>query len=148
MSEVLDQKKIEDIIEYNKDKEGSLLPILHAINASYGFVDKSVIPIIANSLNLTEAEISGVLSFYHDFKTIPPSKNIIKLCMAEACQSMGCNDLYTKISNLINNDNDTSIEKVFCLGNCSLSPAAIINDKYFGRLTLDKVIEFLYNEDK
>ena len=124
------------------------MPILHEINDFFGYIDKRAIPIVAMSLNLSEAEVSGVLSFYHDFKTSAPSKNIIKLCMAEACQSMGCNELYQNISNLIINDEDTSIEKVYCLGNCSLSPAAIINKKYFGRLTLEKLKGFLYNENK
>mgnify|MGYP001177066011 FL=1 len=144
----MDFKKLENIIENNKSKEGPLLPIFHEINDFFGYVDKRAIPTIALSLNLSEAEVSGVLSFYHDFKTSPPCKNIIKLCMAEACQSMGCNELYTEISNLITNDNDTTLEKVYCLGNCSLSPAAIINKKYFGRLTLEKLKDFLYNEDK
>lgn len=144
----MDSKKIESLIDEFKGVEGSLLPIFHSINNFYGFIDKKAIPIIALALNLSEAEVSGVLSFYHDFNTTPPKKNIIKICMAEACQSMGCDYLYNQISNFIVDDNQTSLEKIYCLGNCSLSPAAIINNKHYGRLTFEKVTKVLKNENQ
>ena len=145
---ILNITELKKIIEKQKNKEGALLPVLHSINDYYGFIDKKAIPIVAAALNLSEAEVYGVITFYHDFKNVLPTKNIIKLCMAEACQSMGCDSLFEEISNHIKHDADTSIQKIYCLGNCSLSPAAIINEKYYGRLNFSKVIEILEDANK
>lgn len=119
--------------------EGPALPILHELQAQFGFVPPQAIEIIADVLNISRAEVHGVLTFYHDFRTTPPPRRVVKLCRAEACQAQGCEDLVAALQrdHGIAVDRQTpelAVETVYCLGNCALGPSAMVNDELIGRL--------------
>jgi formate dehydrogenase subunit gamma len=121
---------------------GALLPILHALQEDFGYIDKAAIPLIAQTLNLSNAEVHGVVSFYHDFRHEPPGRHIFRLCRAEACQSMGCEKVIQHVEDRLGvklgettHDGAFSIEQVFCLGNCALSPSALLDGELFGRVS-------------
>lgn len=117
------------------------MPILHAINDQFGFVDERALPILADVLNLTRAEVQGVVSFYHDFRRAPAGRHVVKICRAEACQAMGAERLIGELEisfgvklGETSADGRVTLEAVYCLGNCALSPAALIDGKLHGRL--------------
>tara|TARA_Y100000590_G_scaffold427635_1_gene538004 strand:+ start:571 stop:1038 length:468 start_codon:yes stop_codon:yes gene_type:complete len=141
-----DLNLVRNIAEKMRSLDGALLPILHSINDHFGYIDKKALPIIAEVLNLSQAEVYGVVSFYHDFKLEKQKKNIIKICKAEACQAMGSEDLYNHLRKIFENKDGISIEEIFCLGNCSLSPAAQVNGKLYSRFDVGKAKELLKNE--
>lgn len=125
--------------------DGPLLPILHALNGKFGYVDERAIPIIADVLNLSRAEVHGVASFYHDFRRQPAGRHVLKICRAEACQSMGAMQLISGLEKSLGvklgetgADGQITLEAVYCLGNCALAPAALIDGKLFGRLDAEK----------
>ncbi|MGD0721293.1 MAG: NAD(P)H-dependent oxidoreductase subunit E [Roseiarcus sp.] len=129
------------IIEENSARQGAALPILHALQRRFGYVDRAAIPLIAEALNLSRAEVHGVIGFYHDFRAAPIDGDVLKLCRAEACQAMGCEDLVAHLAAVhrIRPDHPDpgarlQVETVYCLGNCALSPAALLNDEPVGRL--------------
>jgi formate dehydrogenase subunit gamma len=128
---------------------GALLPILHALQDEFGYVDKAAIPLIADALNISHAEVHGVISFYHDFRHAPPGRHILKMCRAESCQSMGCEGMIRHVENRLGvkmgettEDQSFSVEAVYCLGNCALSPAVMLDGKLFGRVS-SEVADFL-----
>jgi formate dehydrogenase subunit gamma len=117
------------------------MPILHAINDRMGYVDQRALPIIADELNLSRAEVHGVFTFYHDFRKAPAGRHVIKVCVAEACQSMGSDGLARHLSLAFGialgettPDGRITLEPVYCLGNCALSPSAMMDGKLFGRV--------------
>ena len=131
-----------------KDKPGALLPILHAIQDALGFVPPSAVPIVADGLNLSRAEVHGVISFYHYFRDTPPGRHTIHLCRAEACQSMGAKNLEAHAKERLGVDfhqtttnGAFSFEPVYCLGNCACSPAVMIDGELYGRVTTDRFDE-------
>ena len=133
-----------------RDQDGPLLPILHALQERFGFIDERAIPIVADVLNLSRAEVQGVVSFYHDFRTCPPGRHVIKICQAEACQSMGANALVENLEAVLGikvgqttADGRVSLESVYCLGNCALSPAALIDGSLKGRLNVERILALL-----
>lgn len=143
---------IMDIIDGLKSKPGALLPILHAIQDQYGFVPDSASILIAKSLQQTKAEIDGVISFYHDFRTSKPGAHRVQVCRAEACQSLGGRKLEahskTKLGidfHQTTSDHQFSLDAVYCLGNCANGPSIRIDDDIHGRVTLDK-FDRLLNE--
>lgn len=128
-----------------KDLDGPLLPILHALQDRFGFIDSRALPIIAEVLNLSRAELQGVVGFYHDFRAAPAGRHVIKICRAEACQAMGCETLVAALEARFGikmgettPDRRVTLETVYCLGNCALSPAALVNGTLRGRLTADR----------
>jgi formate dehydrogenase subunit gamma len=134
------------IIGEHKAREGAVLPILHALQDYFGYVDRGAIPLIAEALNLSKAEIHGVVSFYHDFRAEPVDGDVLKLCRAEACQSMGCEALVSHLAAAHRIEPDKArpgaalhVETVYCLGNCALSPAALLNGEPIGRLDAARV---------
>lgn len=129
------------IVEAQKTLPGAMLPILHALQEEFGYVDKSAIPVIADALNVSRAEVYGVITFYHDFRQEKAGRRVLKLCRAEACQSMGCEGLVRHLADAheIKIDSTTSdrrltVETVYCLGNCALSPAALLDGELIGRV--------------
>ncbi|AVL71403.1 formate dehydrogenase [Oligella urethralis] len=131
-------KKI--LVEY-QTKEGNLLPILHRIQDELGFIPSSLISPLADALNLSAAEIHGVISFYTHYRTEMPSKVIIEICQAESCKSMGALNLKKELlTYLKDNGLDVQVDNIYCLGLCAQSPAAMINNKPIAKLTLDKLI--------
>jgi formate dehydrogenase subunit gamma len=136
-----DQAEAQEIIDRLKHLAGATLPILHALQDRFGYVDHQVVPVIAKALNLSQAEIHGVITFYHEFRHAPPGASVIKLCRAEACQSMHCRDLEAHAQRRLGiswgettSDRRFTLEPVYCLGNCALSPAVMIDGELHGRV--------------
>ena len=134
-------QRIEEILHHLKDLEGALLPILHAVQAEFGHVPQSCLPQIAKALNISRAEVHGVMSFYHDFRETPAGRHLVKLCRAEACQAMGADRVATHAKAALGvdfhettPDNRVTLEPVFCLGLCACGPAAIIDGRLHGRV--------------
>jgi formate dehydrogenase subunit gamma len=127
------------------DDPALLIEILHAVQHRMGFVPEAALPAIATALNIGKAEAHGVMSFYHDFRKSPAGHVVVKLCRAEACQSMGANQLIAQIvarraTALGETDaHGVTVEEVFCLGNCALAPAAMVGERLIGRANPDRI---------
>jgi formate dehydrogenase subunit gamma len=124
--------------------EGPLLPILHAVQHEFGHIPEAAIPRIAQRLNISKAEVHGVVSFYHDFRSAPAGRRVVKLCRAEACQAMGADALVARAEARLGiamhettRDGAVTLEPVFCLGLCACGPAAMIDGRIVGRLDAD-----------
>jgi formate dehydrogenase subunit gamma len=137
---------IDDAIAKCASLPGALLPILHAIQDRLGFVPPAAVPKIADALNLSQAEVHGVIGFYHDFRHAPPGRHVMKLCRAEACQSMACEALVARLKEKegvvfreTTKDGALTLEPVYCLGNCALAPALMLDGKLHGRITPEKL---------
>lgn len=133
--------RVGEILNAHKGMEGSLLPILHAIQAEFGFVPQDALPIIAQDLNLSKAEVHGVMSFYHDFRENPAGQHVLKLCRAEACKSVGADRVAAHAQKALGiewhettRDGKITLEPVFCLGLCACAPAALVDGKLVGRV--------------
>ena len=136
--------ELEQIIARHLASEGPMLPNLHDIQDSFGHIPDMARPMIADALNLSGAEVQGVISFYHDFRATPPGRHRIKICRAEACQSMGANALMADILAHFDltapgTQGDITVEPVYCLGLCACAPAAMINGAVLGRATRDVI---------
>ena len=138
------QVTVQNITTSLKDKPGALLPILHAIQDTLGFVPDESIPTNAKALNLSRAEVHGVISFYHYFRNTKPGKNTIHLCRAESCQAMGGKHLENHVKSRLGidfhettADGQFSLEPVYCLGNCACSPAMQIGTEIYGRVSTE-----------
>ncbi len=123
-------------------RPGPLLPILHGIQERLGHVPAEAVPAVANALNLSRAEVHGVISFYHDFRDHPPGRHLVKICRAESCQAVGADALvaHAKASLGVDfhgttGDGAITLEPVYCLGNCALSPALLVGEEIRGRMT-------------
>ena len=134
-------QRIDDILKDHKGMEGALLPILHAVQAEFGYVPQEVLPIIAKDLNISRAEVHGVVSFYHDYREKPAGRHVIKLCRAEACQAMGGDDLAAHVQKTLGvswhettADGAVTLDPVFCLGLCACGPAAMVDGKLVARV--------------
>ena len=121
---------------------GALLPILHALQEEFGYVDEAAVPLMAEALNISQAEVLGVISFYHDFRRTPPGRHVLQMCRAEACQSMGCGALIEHVEKRLGiklgettADGGLTLKQVFCLGNCALSPAVMLDGQPYGRVS-------------
>lgn len=128
---------------YGEDAKGAapLLPILHALQHAFGHVPPQAQPIIARALNISQAEVRGVVTFYHDFRTEPAARAVIKLCRAEACQARGCERIVAHLDaahglkiGASSLENRIAVEAVYCLGNCALGPAALVGDELIGMI--------------
>ncbi|NCN85101.1 MAG: NADH-quinone oxidoreductase subunit E [Sphingomonadales bacterium] len=135
---------LEAIVAAHSGREGPLLPILNDIQGAFGCVDEDAKRYLAGALNLSRAEVHGVVSFYHDYKSKPAKLPVLKLCRAEACQARGCDALAADIAAAAKGK--CEIETVYCLGLCSVGPNAMIEQTVHARLdgpTLTKLIEAL-----
>ena len=142
--------EIRRLAEAHAAEAGALLPILHAIQDRLGYVPETAVPIVADVLNLSRAEVHGVVTFYHFFRTKPPGKQTLYVCRAEAGQSMGSRALENYARKKLGVDfHETtadgrfSLEPVYCLGNCACSPAVMIDETVHGRVTPQKLDEIL-----
>ena len=140
-----DRAVVESIAHGFKDKPGALMPILRRIQDELGWVPRDSVPVLAEILNLTRAEVHGVLSFYHDFRHEPPGRNVVRVCRAESCQAMGGVALAEHVKHRLgcefgatSSDGAFTLEPVYCLGNCACSPALVINGELFGRVTPER----------
>jgi len=134
-----------EIISQFGAKPELLVQVLHAFVERYGFVSEEAIRQIADELNLSRAEVHGVVSYYHDFRTTQPGQHVVKICQAEACQAMGSRDLTIHAKSKLGidmhgttADGNVSLEPVYCLGNCACSPAIMIDDKVYGRVDANR----------
>lgn len=141
---------VQDLIGKHLDLEGPLLPILHAIQDEFGHVPQMALALIANALNLTKAEVHGVISFYHDFRQNPAGRHVIKICRAEACQAMGADALAeTTLAKLgvtwhgTTSNGAVTIDPVYCLGLCACPPAVMVDNRVVARVTEDKMDHIL-----
>ena len=141
---------ISKIVQDLKDKPGALLPILHGIQEVLGYVPEEAIPIIASEMNLTRAEVYGVVTFYHDFRSHPPGRHVVKVCQAESCQAAGGEALTAFAKKRLGvdfhqttPDRECTLEPVYCLGNCALSPNVMIDKEVFGRVTSERLEDIL-----
>src|SRR5271169_7053853 len=123
------------------DCEGPLLPILHALQEEFGYIDQAAEPLIAEALNITRAEVHGVFTFYHDFRSQPAGRHVLKLCRAEACQAAGGEALAAraeaKLGIALGNttaDERVTLEPIYCLGLCATAPSAMLDGRMVGRL--------------
>ncbi|AQS49381.1 MULTISPECIES: formate dehydrogenase subunit gamma [Thioclava] len=132
------------ILADHAGREGALLPILHDVQAAYGCVPADSYQPIADALRLSRAEVAGVVSFYHDFRDAPAGKHVIKLCRAEACQSMGGTEMIARLERALGmkvgeTKGDVTLEAVYCLGLCACAPAAMVGDQLVGRATPERI---------
>jgi formate dehydrogenase subunit gamma len=134
------------IIQQMQGLEGPLLPILHGVQAEFGYVPQDALPVIASALNISRAEVHGVVSFYHDYRKAPAGRHVLKLCQAESCQSMGSDAVAAKFKRLLGidfhetaRDGSVTLEPVYCLGLCACSPAALLDGEPIGRLDDDGI---------
>ena len=132
-------------IDEMKHLPGAALPILNALQEEFGYIDAAAIPLIADALNLSRAEVVGVAHFYQDYRHEPPGRHIVKVCRAEACQSMGCDALVEHVEGSMGAgmggttvDGAFTFEDVFCLGNCALSPAMMVDGRLYGRVSPER----------
>jgi len=130
-----------------------LVQILHAFMARYSYIGDEAIRQIADELNLSRADVHGVVSYYHDFRTKPPGRHVVKICQAEACQSMGSRALTEHAQKVLGiamngttDDGGATLEPVYCLGNCACSPAVMVDDKVFGRVDAARLEAILERE--
>jgi formate dehydrogenase subunit gamma len=131
--------------------EGPLLPILHAVQHEFGYVPQDALKVIAQTLNLSRAEVHGVMTFYHDFREQPAGRHVLKICRAEACQSMGGDEIAQRTQAKLGldwhetaADGSVTLEPVYCLGLCACAPAAMLDGRVIGRFDeqrLDEIIK-------
>jgi formate dehydrogenase subunit gamma len=136
------------IVEEMRGLEGPLLPILHGVQEEFGFVPQEALTAIAEALNLSKAEVYGVATFYHDFRREPAGRHVLKLCRAEACQSMGADALHARLQQLLGlsfgetaTDGSVTLEATYCLGLCACSPSAMLDGEVIGRLDEARIEE-------
>lgn len=133
-----------------KDLPGALLPILHAVQDALSYVPKDAVPLIARELNLTRAEIHGVISFYHYFRSTKPGRSVLRICRAEACQAVGAAALEAHAKESLGvdlhgttADEAITLEAVYCLGNCALGPSVMIDQRLEGRVDAQRLDELV-----
>lgn len=133
---------VQQAIAGNAALPGALLPLLHAVQDALGHVPAQALPLIARALNLSRADVHGVVSFYHHFRTHPPGRHVVQLCRAESCQAMGAAALEAQAKRRLgidyhatSADGAITLEPAYCLGNCALSPALLVDGQLVGRVT-------------
>jgi formate dehydrogenase subunit gamma len=146
-------EQVDRVLARLRTVPGGLMPILHAIQEEIGYVPPDAVPIIATSLNLSRAEVHGVISFYHDFRSEPPGRHVMHVCRAESCQAVGADALLAHARERLgvqlhgtSADGAVTLEPVYCLGNCALSPAVMVDKNVYGRVSparLDAILETL-----
>ncbi|PJE28525.1 NADP-reducing hydrogenase subunit HndA [Pseudooceanicola marinus] len=134
------EEEIRPLIDRNLHLEGPLLPMLHDIQAAFGHIPETAVPMLAAALNLGRAEVHGVISFYHDFRKAPAGRHVLKICRAEACQSMGGEAMAERLLAQLgldwhgtSADGRVTVEPVYCLGLCACAPAAMLDETLMGR---------------
>ena len=141
MTKNFDKEKISKDIDSVGARPEMLVQILRAIVSEYSYISEDIIRLVSQKLNLSRAEVHGVVHFYHDFRTKPAGKTVIKICQAEACQAMGSRNLTIQIEKILGikmhettADKKYTLEPIYCLGNCACSPAIMINNRVHGRV--------------
>lgn len=137
----VDMTRAQEIIDAHLGLEGPALPILHALQHEFGYVPEAVVPRLAEALNVSRAEMHGVVSFYHDFRSAPAGRHVLKVCRAESCQSMGAEKMARDFLQRLKiewggttPDGSLTVEPIYCLGLCSHSPAAMFDNQPIGHV--------------
>ncbi len=145
-----DPERARAVIREHKELPGALLPVLHAVRDTFGYVAPEAVPLVAEELNLSRAEVHGVLTFYHLFRQSKPGRHEVWICRAEACQAMNGDGVAEHASQRLgtdfhgtSEDGRYSLEPVYCLGNCALAPAAMIDGRLHGRLDAARLDELI-----
>jgi formate dehydrogenase subunit gamma len=135
------EDRAEAIIAARIGEAGATLPILHDLQAAFGYVPAEAVPLLAHALNVTRAEVHGVVGFYHEYRRHKPGRHVLRLCRAEACQAVGCESLADHVRSRLNiawhettSDGAVTLEPVFCLGLCAIGPAALLDGQPLARL--------------
>lgn len=147
-TEHFDSRLATEIIAGFDARPEMLVQILHAFINRFGWISEDAIRQLAKELNLSRAEVHGVVSYYHDFRTSPPGRHVIKICQAEACQAMGSRELSAHAEESLGLDMhsstaDVTLEPVYCLGNCACSPAVMVDGKTLGRVSPQRFDEIV-----
>jgi formate dehydrogenase subunit gamma len=121
------------------DRPDALIEILHEVQAEMEYISDGALAAVADALNLSKAEVTGVVSFYHDFKRKPGKELVLQLCRAEACQAVGAEALFEWARARFESTDEVEVKAVYCLGNCALGPAAMIGNRVHGRMTKEKL---------
>lgn len=137
---------IQRILEQHQGEAGALLPVLHDIQDALGHVPEHALAVIAKALNLSRADVYGVVTYYHHFRLSPPAKHVVQICRAEACQARGAEALLAHAQSHpgcqahgANHNNGITIEPVYCLGQCAIGPNVLVDDKQLhGRVSVPK----------
>jgi formate dehydrogenase subunit gamma len=144
------EAQVASIVDGMKGMEGPLLPILHEVQEEFGYVPQEALPVIARGLNLSRAEVYGVVSFYHDYRKEPAGRHVLKVCQAESCQSMGSDAVAARLRQALGidfhqttPDGRVTLEPVYCLGLCACSPAAMLDGEVIGRIDADRIDEIV-----
>ena len=137
---------VQNLIAQHRERPGALLPLLHAVQEALGHVPAAAVPAIAAALGLSRAEVHGVITYYHFFRSEPAGKHVVQVCRAEACQACGADDLLAQAERILGckahetrADGAVTLEPVYCLGLCASSPAVQINDRLHGRVSPQKL---------
>jgi formate dehydrogenase subunit gamma len=156
IKDLSDEERVREICARYRDRPELLIEILHDIQTELASIPAQVVPVVADALNLSRAEVHGVVSFYHDFREKPAGAHVIKICRAESCQAMGGNLLGPHAEYALGcrwgettSDGRITLEAVYCLGNCALSPAVMVDDRLYGRVNpkrLDEIVDGLRAE--
>ena len=142
--------RIDAHIASHRSMPGALMPLLHAIQDDLGYVPESSYPGIAKALNLSVAEVHGVVTFYHHFRTHAPGRHILQICRAESCQAMGSEALEAHVKKTLGvdyhettQDGAITLEAIYCLGNCACSPSIMIDERVCGRVDVDRINQII-----
>ena len=120
-------------------QRGPLLPVLHAVQDRFGAIERGDLVAVADVLNLSIADVHGVMTFFHDFRAAPPPTHVVAICRGEACQSVGAERLMADVRADLQEASDVEVHEVFCLGNCALGPSGTVDGRLFGHLTASRV---------
>lgn len=137
-----DEPAARALIEGLRQLEGAALPMLHALQHRFGHIDTRAQALVADALNISRAEVFGLVTFYPDFRSAPEPRRIVKICRGEACQALGCEHLVADLAReglVVDGSGAVAVETVYCLGNCALGPSALVDGEVVGRLTREKL---------
>jgi formate dehydrogenase subunit gamma len=133
------QQAVDAVLAERAALPGALLPVLHGVQDALGFIPPAALPVIARALNLSRAEVHGVVTYYHHFRTTPPRGRVVQVCRAEACRAMGAEALMAHARTAIDAAGCDTLEAAYCLGLCAQSPAVMIGERLHARMTPAKL---------
>lgn len=142
------QRAVAAVLAERAALPGALLPVLHGVQDALGFIPPAALPVIGKALNLSRAEVHGVVTYYHHFRTTPPRGRVVQVCRAEACRSMGAEALLTHAKATIDAHGCDTLEAAYCLGLCAQSPAVMIGERLHARMTPAKLDALLAQGDR
>ena len=141
---------VEIYIATHKSKPGALMPLLHAIQDDIGYIPQESYDLISKALNISVAEVHGVVTFYHHFRTHQPGKHVLQICRAESCQAMGSEALEAHVKKTLGidyhqttADGEITLEAVYCLGNCACSPSVAMDEQVYGRVDAERINDII-----